>query len=95
MGKKMKRTKHSPLQIVPKLKQADIQLGGGQGVVQVVQAMGVSEQTYYGRRRQYSGAGRQAIKHLKELEQKNTLLKRIIVDQALDLAMVKDVISKA
>lgn len=73
MGKKMKRKKHSPQQIVPKLKQADIQLGGGQSVVQVVQAMGVSEQTYYRRRRRNSGAGRQAIKRLKKLERENAL----------------------
>ena len=88
----MKRRKHTPSQIVEKLRRADVLLGQGQSVAHVVQALEVTEPTYYRWRREYGGAGRDQVKRLKELEVENARLKRIVADQALDLAMAKDVI---
>lgn len=88
----MKRRKHTPAQIVEKLRRADILLGQGQPVGQVVQALEVTEATYYRWRKLYGGAGKTEVRRLRELEKENARLKRIVADQALDLAMAKDVI---
>lgn len=88
----MKRKKHTPNQIVEKLRQAEVLLAEGQSVGQIVQALAVTEATYYRWRKQYGGAGKTELRRLRELERENALLKRIVADQALDLAMAKDVI---
>lgn len=88
----MKRKKHTPEQIVEKLRRADVLLGQGQTVAQVVQALEVTEPTYYRWRREYGGADRDQVRRLKQLERENERLKRLIADQALELAMAKDVI---
>lgn len=51
----MKRTRHTPEQIVTKLREADAMLAAGRSVAQVVRALGVSEQTFHRRRNQYGG----------------------------------------
>ncbi|MFK7931196.1 MAG: IS3 family transposase [Myxococcota bacterium] len=76
--------------MVEKLRRADVLLGQGQSVAQAVQALEVTEQTYYRWRREYGGTGRDQVKRMKELELENSRLKRIVADQALDLAMAKD-----
>jgi transposase-like protein len=88
----MKRKKHTPAQIVEKLRRADILLGQKSSIAEVVTALEVSEQTYYRWRRQYGGAGRTEVRRLRDLEKENARLKLIVADQALDLAMAKDVI---
>ena len=88
----MKRKKHTPEQIVEKLRRADVLLGQGQTVAQVVQALEVTEPTYYRWRREYGGADRDQVRRLKQLERENERLKKLIADQALELAMAKDVI---
>lgn len=88
----MKRKKHTPEQIVEKLRRADVLLGQGQTVAQVVQALEVAEPTYYRWRREYGGADRDQVRRLKQLERENERLKKLIADQALELAMAKDVI---
>ena len=59
----MKRKKHTPEQIVEKLRRADVLLGQGQSTAQVVQELEVSEQTYYRWRREYGGADRDEPHH--------------------------------
>jgi len=89
----MKRKKHTPEQIINKLRQADRMLGQSKSLVEVVKALGVSEQTYYRWRKQYGAMGAAELKRLRELEKENAQLKRIVADQALDLRMAKDVIA--
>ena len=81
----MKRTRHTPEQIVSKLREADAMLAAGRPVAQVVQHLGVSEATYARWRAQYGG-----MKADKELEIENTRLKRLVADQALDMAILKE-----
>lgn len=88
----MKRKKHTPAQIVEKLRRADVLLGQKSSIAEVVTALEVSEQTYYRWRRQYGGAGRTEVRRLRDLEKENARLKRLVADQALDLAMAKDII---
>lgn len=86
----MKRTRHTPEQIVSKLREADAMLAAGRSVAQVVQQLGVSEQTYNRWRAQYGGMKADEAKRLKELEIENTRLKKLVADQALDMAILKE-----
>jgi putative transposase len=88
----MKRTRHSPEQIITKLREADAMLSAGRSIAQVVQHLGVSEQTFHRWRNQYGGMKAGEAKRLKELEQENARLKKIIADQALDMALMKEAI---
>ena len=71
----MKRKKHSPDQIIAKLRDADAILGGGGSVAQVIQQLGVTEKTFYRWRNQYGGMKANDAKRLKELEKENARLK--------------------
>lgn len=86
----MKRTRHTPEQIVNKLREADAMLAAGKTVAQVVQALGVSEPTYNRWRDQYGGMKAQEAKRLKDLELENTRLKRAVADLTLDNQILKE-----
>lgn len=86
----MKRTRHSAEQIVSKLREADAMLAAGRSIAQVVQALGVSEATYARWRGQYGGMKADEARRLKELEIENTRLKKLVADQALDMAILKE-----
>ena len=88
----MKRNRHTPGQIIGKLRDADAMLGSGQTIGQVVQHLGVSEQTYHRWRNQYGGMKASDAKRLKELELENTRLKRVVADQALDKQILQEAI---
>ena len=86
----MKRTKHSAEQIVNKLREADAMQAAGQSIAQVVQALGVSEQTFHRWRNQYGRMKADEARRLKELEVENTRLRRPIADQAIDISILKE-----
>ncbi len=86
----MKRTRHSPEQIITKLREADALLGGGATIGQVCQKLGVAEQTFHRWRNQYGGMKANEAKRLKELERENARLKQLVAEQALDNAMLKE-----
>ena len=88
-----RRNRHSPEQIVRKLRDADAVLNAGKDLAAVLQALEVSEQTYYRWRSQYGGMKSEEAKRLKQLEEENRRLKTIVADQALDIAMLKHVAS--
>ena len=90
MSEGKKRKRHTPEQVIAKLREADAMLSGGASVGQVCQRLGVSEQTLSRWRNQYGGMKSGDAKRLKELEQENARLKRIVADQALDITMLKD-----
>lgn len=87
----MKNRRHTPEQIIRKLREADQLLADGGTVAEVARALGVSEQTYHRWRNQYGGMKADDAKRLKELEKENARLKKIVADQALDIDMLKDV----
>ena len=89
----MPRKGYSTEQIVTKFRQAEIELGRGVRTPQVCKRLGVSEQTYYRWRREYGGWRLDQAKCLKELERENVRLKRLVADQALDNAILKEVAS--
>jgi putative transposase len=56
--------------------------------------MGISDATFYKWRQKYAGLGPSELKKLKQLEEENTKLKRLVADLSLDKAMLQDVLSK-
>ena len=87
----MKKKKHTPEQIINKLREADVELANGTTVEQVCKKIEVSEQTYYRWRNQFGGMKADDMKRLKELERENQRLKQIVADQALDISILKEV----
>lgn len=85
-----KRKKHSPEQIVAKLRDADVMLNTGKDLSAVLQSMGISEATYHRWRKQYGGMKSDEAKRLKELEVENARLKRLLADAELDKSMLKE-----
>ena len=87
----MARKRHSPEQIIRKLREAEVLLSQGQTVAMAARHLEVTEQTYYRWRREYGGLQVDQVKRLKQLEKENSRLKRIVADQVLDMAILKDV----
>lgn len=87
----MKRKRHHPEQIVKKLRDADAMLASGKSIGQVCQALEVSEQTFHRWRNQYGGMKAGEAKRLKELEEENKRLKKVVADLTLD----KDILQEA
>ena len=85
-----KRKRHTVAQIIRKLEDADRHLTAGQSIVQVCQALEVSEATYHRWRNQYGGMKAEEAKRLKELELENTRLKKMVAELMLDKAMLKE-----
>ena len=71
----------------------EVELAKGQNTAQVCWKVGISEQTYYRWRKEYGGLRIDQAKRLKELEKENTRLKKLVADQALDNAILKEVAS--
>lgn len=95
MSKESRRRKrHSPEQIVRKLRDAEAMQNAGQDLAAVLQALEVSEATYHRWRNQYGGMKSEEAKRLKELEDENRKLKEIVAEQALDIKMLRHVTSK-
>ena len=77
-------------QIISKLREAEVGLARGQTVLEACRQLGVTEQTYYLWRKAYGGMKVDQAKRLKALEKENTQLKRLVADQALDIAILKE-----
>jgi transposase-like protein len=86
----MKRTRHSPEQIIKKLRDADGMLAAGRTVGEVCQALGISEQTLNRWRNQYGGMKSEEARRLKGLEEENKRLKKLLAEAELDKAILKE-----
>jgi len=89
----MKRKHHTAEQIIHKLRQADAELAAGQPIAAICQKLGVAEATFHRWRNQYGGMKANDARRLKELERENARLKRLVADQALDQAILKEALS--
>ena len=85
--------KSSVEHIIGKLREAEVLQAKGSTIADLSRELGVSEQTYYRWRREYGGLKLDQAKRLKQLEQENTRLKRLVADQALDMAILKEAAS--
>lgn len=83
--------RHTPEQIVAKLRQAEVELARGQTIPQVCKQLGITDQTYYRWRKEFGGLRLDQARRLKQLEQENGRLKKVVADLTLDNAMLKEV----
>jgi len=86
----MRRKRHSPEQVVRKLREAEADLASGSALDQVCKKLGISEATYHRWKKQYGGAGAEEVRRLKELEEENARLKAIVADLELDKRILKE-----
>ena len=87
----MKRKRHSPEQIIAKLREATADQAGGTPLEQICKKLEVSEATFHRWRTQYGGMKADEMKRLKELEKENARLKKIVAEQAVDISILKEV----
>ena len=86
-----RRKRHSPEQIVRKLRDADAMLNAGKEPAAVLQALEISQSTLERWRAQYGGMKAEEAKRLKELEIENRRLKQLVAEKELDIQMLKHV----
>jgi len=89
----MARKKHSVEQIIRHLREAEVELAKGGTVPRVCRKLGIAQNTYYRWRKEYGGLKLDAARRLKELEQENNRLKRLVAEQQLDISILKEVAS--
>lgn len=87
----MARKKHTAEQIIAKLREAEVLQANGLTMPEICKQIGVTDQTYYRWRKEYGGLRVDQAKRLKELEQENGRLKRVVADLTLDNAILKEV----
>ena len=87
----MKRKRHTPEEIIRKLREANAQLSNGASIAEVSKKLGVSENTFHRWRAQYGGMRTNEAKRLRDLEKENARLKRIVADQAVDISILREV----
>ena len=86
----MPRKKHTPEEIVAKLRQVDVVVSQGVAIAEAVRQIGVTEVTYYRWRQEYGGLKLDQVKRLKELELENTRLRKAVSDLTLDKLILKE-----
>ncbi|MCW3543626.1 IS3-like element ISBcen22 family transposase [Burkholderia cenocepacia] len=86
----MKRKQYSVEQIVAALKQAEL----GMPVADLVRQLGISEQTYYRWKKQYAGLESNQVRELKQLQDENERLKKLVAELSLDKAILQDIATK-
>jgi putative transposase len=86
----MKRKRHTPEQVVRKLREGDRLLNEGKDLAEVLRHLEVSESSWNRWRAQYGGMKADEAKRLKELERENARLKKIVADKTLEIDMLKE-----
>ena len=86
----MVRKGYKAEQIINKLREAEILLSQGATIAVVSKKIGVSDHTYYRWRKEYGGMRVNQARRLKDLEQENSRLKKLVADLSLDNAILKE-----
>ena len=86
----MPRKTYRPEEIIAKLREAEVLLGEGKKLPEVIKALGVHEVTYYRWRKEYGGLQVSQAKRLKELERENARLRRAVSDLTLDKLILQE-----
>jgi putative transposase len=87
----MKKAKYSVSQIMAILHEAEAMLRSGKTIKEAVRHLKIGESTYYQWRSQYLGVEPDQVKRLKELEEENRRLKKLVAEQALDISILREV----
>lgn len=86
----MGRQKHTAEQIIGKLREAEVLQAKGMSIEEVMRQLGISDATYYKWRKEYGGLRVDQAKRLKELEQENGRLRKVVSDLSIDNAILKE-----
>jgi len=86
----MKGKRFAVEQIVAILKQAEL----GMPVTDIIRQVGISEQTFYRWKKQYTGLESSEVRELRQLKEENARLKKIVAELSLDKAILQDVATK-
>ena len=86
----MTRRRHSPEQVINKLREAEVAIAAGRTVAEASRAIGVTEQTFYRWRSEYGGLRIDQARRLKQLESENGRLRRAVADLTLDNQILKE-----
>ena len=86
----MPTKRFTPKEIINKLRHADVLLGQGKTVVEIIKALGITEATYYRWRQEYGGMSTAQAKRLKELERENGQLRKVVADLTLDKLILQE-----
>jgi transposase-like protein len=86
----MGRKKHAAEDIINKLREAEVLQAKGMSMEEVMRQLGVSDATYYKWRKEYGGLRVDQAKRLKEMEQENTRLRKVVADLSIDNAILKE-----
>jgi transposase-like protein len=89
----MAKKRHKPEEIIPKLREAEVEISRGLTVPHACRKIGVTEQTYYRWRKEYGGVRTDQVKRLKALERENARLKKLLAEAELDKAILKEAAS--
>lgn len=87
----MAKKRYTPEQIVGVLRQVEVAVANGKATEQACREAGIVEQTYYRWRKEYGGLKVDQAKRLKELEQENSKLKRLVAELSLDKQVLQDI----
>ena len=88
-----KRLRHTPEQVISKLREAEVKLSKGTAIARVCKDLAITENTYYRWRKEYGGLKLDQARRLKELEKENGRLKRLLADAELDKAILKEAVA--
>ena len=88
MGKK----RFTAEQIISKLREAEVLQSSGMSIVEICRQLEIKEQTYYKWRKEYGGMRIDQAKRLKEVEQENSRLKKLVADLSVDNAILKETV---
>ena len=88
-----RRKRHSPEEIIAKLRQVEVRTGQGTPVADAIRAIGVTEATYYRWRQEFGGLKLDQVRRLKELEAENTRLRKAVADLTLEKLILKEAAS--
>jgi transposase-like protein len=86
----MPKKAYTPEKIINKLREAEVLLSQGNNIGVICKKIGVSDVTYYRWRKEYGGMRVDQAHRLKELEQQNSRLKKVVADLVLDNAILKE-----
>jgi len=86
----MAKKGYTPEQIINKLREAEVMLSQGATLSAILKKIGISDVTYYRWRKEYGGMRVDQAKRLKDLEQENSRLKKLVADLSLDNAILKE-----
>ncbi len=86
----MRKSKYTEEQIAYTLRQAE----SGVAVAEIIRKLGITEQTFYRWKKRFAGLGVSELRRLRQLEEENRKLKRLVADLSLDRQMLQEVLSK-